>query len=517
MITWVAAGLAAVPAALPTDGAAVDWLSWAAADRDVAELSTAIVAGAAASRSLNGDPAAVYAVDAEVTEVGTGDRKRQWVELREAVLYRNRSARAQDQLTFHVFANGRDRRPENVLVNGVWVDNVPARFALRGDRLVVQAPSTIRPGDSARILLHLAEPVPRFEPRAGAPPVGSTTAAGTFGQADGALNLASFVPVLVDPDAADLPSGAVYRPPGRAASTFYVVLRVPSAYEVATTGVEVERSERGSERTIVAVASGVRDFSAALLPDGQFASADLAGTQLRVLTLRGANPQALELMRLLGNLFEVYGRRFGPLGSRQVDLVEAPLLGGYAAAFSDLVLVDVSHQGRGFHLNAAAEGAVAKEVARLWWGGEVGSDPLAEPWVDEALVAFSASLYWEEIHGLDAASARFEYEVVDRAHLLARSGRPDLAADLPTFQYAPDQYSVSGRASAFLVAARTSIGDERFFRNLGGYLKAHRAGTATGDDLLRSLARGVKRRPFEALAGRWLREAHTYEDLVPPR
>ena len=50
------------------------------------------------------------------------------------------------------------------------------------------------------------------------------------------------------------------------------------------------------------------------------------------------------------------------------------------------------------------EFVVVHEVAHQWWSAVVGSDSKRHAFLDEALANFSAALYFEVVHGDEAAT-----------------------------------------------------------------------------------------------------------------
>lgn len=481
----------------------VDTLGWAASDREVAGILDRLSdeAGAELGPTL-------HAVEATLTELGGAERRRTLLEIREAVVWRNDTRHAAERVDLQVFPNGLAARADAVWIAGVWIDNRAAEYELVGDRLTIAAPTPIRPGRSARVLLQLAEVIPRFDPRGRA-----DDARGAFGLADDAINLAWFVPSVLAPDAAaDSPRGAVRRPRASAPAAYHVVLTVPADYAVASTGIAVEDTVEGAARTVVAVAAGARGFSAALVPAARVVEDDVDGVRVRVLT-RDVPELAEELAGVVRGALGVYTDRFGAPTVRELEIVEAPLAGLRAAGLPGLVLVDLLHQGRAGHLSAGHEGDLARAVARQWWGEDVGNDPIREPWLDEALSAWSTSVYWEAAHGPDDAQARFEYEVVDRIVALHAAGQGDLPVDGEAWRYTQEQYAalVGGGGAAFLHHARAAANDDdRFFAALRRYHARYAGRRATAADLLGALGRAVPHRTLEALSERWIRQPGAY-------
>jgi hypothetical protein len=306
-------------------------------------------------------------------------------------------------------------------------------------------------------------------------------------------------------------------------ASFHVVLNVPESFAVATTGIEVNRRAEGGAATVVAVAARARDFAAMLVPQASVVEGDAEGVHVRVFHPDTDPREGADLLAQTLDAIRTFSAPFGPLDGRELDVVEAPLRGLLAVDFPGLVAIDLGHQGVPYHRSAPQEWALAHEIAHQWWSVEVGSDPVQSPWLDESLASYAAALYWSEKYGEDAVAARYELEVRDRLEDLRDHGVPDLPADLPASKYDLDQFAaiVQGRGSLFFDQVRKVEGDPAFFAALRAYHDGFRGRFATADDLLGTLSASTDdpdvRAEIGALYTRWIREAHSYEDLLGQR
>ncbi|MEQ1502951.1 MAG: M1 family aminopeptidase [Myxococcota bacterium] len=530
-------------AAVPADGgydlsgalALVDWLAWAASDREVeAYLAHARTPAGPFAVALRPEAVgqlhttampALYAVEATVGDLRVGGRSHVLVQVHEAVVYDNPAQVPLDGLAFRLFPNGQDHRKRGVEIQGVWVDNQQAEWALDGTVFSIELPEPLPPGERARILLHLVVDVPEFDPREpledGAFDPETT---GAFGRADGTLNLGYLLPLVTPVDR----RGRFDIRPIRAntehamfdPALFHVVLNAPSDLTVATTGVAVHRTDEGDQSTTVAVAGPSRDFAIALVPNAAVTEAEVNGTTIRVVAPAGDPLLGRHLLAYAEGAFRTCTDRFGPIAAAELDVVESPIRVLTGIEYPGLITVDVSHQGVPYHRSANHEWVVAHEVAHQWWGVEVGNDPALAPWLDEALASHAVTVYWEARYGPDAVDGRLGLDVYDRVARLRDAGAPDLPADLPAWKYDLDQYAaiVYGRGSLFFDHVRATLGDDRYFEALRAYHDAFTGRFVTADDLVGALA-GADGDPetaaaVRALYARWITEAHSYEDLT---
>jgi hypothetical protein len=514
----------------------VDWLAWAAPQEDVDEwleeslspqgvFATSLRPGAAPQlQELRGAP--VYAVEAELMQLRVRGQEHAVLQVREAVVYTNPAQVPLEGMAFRVFANGQDVYHDRSRVAGVWVDNQPVPFSLDATILSVEFPEPLAPGASTRVLLHLVQDVPSFDPRAeGEGPIEPETT-GAFGNAEGVINLGHWLP-LVTPvdrrgrfDIRPIRSNtehAMFDP-----ALFHVVLHVPSLFTVASTGVELHRADDGGQATVVSVAAAARGFAMELVSGAAVLEKEIGGTRVRVTYPADSPSMGRHLLDYAEQALLVFSPRFGPLASAELDIVEAPLYQVLAVEHPELVAIDLAHDDVPYHRNASAEWAVVHEIAHQWWGLDVGNDPAMEPWLDEALAANAASVYWLTRYGEDALEARYELDVLERLVMLRERGAEDLPADLPAWKYDLDQYAafVFGRGSMFFDRLREAMGEDRFFQALRQYRARYGGRFVSGAELLDCFAEvaeeaGQDPQIVTDLHQHWIREAHSYEELLP--
>jgi hypothetical protein len=233
---------------------------------------------------------------------------------------------------------------------------------------------------------------------------------------------------------------------------------------------------------------------------------------------------------------EVFESRFGAYPYTELDVVEAPLVGGAGGVeFSALVTVaSMFYQPGGAGalgqlLGAAGGGAgaadtqdamlefvTAHEVAHQWWHGIVGSDSRAHPWVDESLAQYSAMLWVEARYGAARAQEEGERQVAMNYRAMRMMGVADGAVDRPASAFTrPIAYAglVYGKGPFLYRELRTALGDTAFFAGLRAYVERWRYRVAPGRGPIDALATGRQASRVRALARRWLDETHGDDDL----
>lgn len=335
---------------------------------------------------------------------------------------------------------------------------------------------------------------------------------------------------------------------------------VPEHFRISASGAEVSVANvndpagapRRKEVTIHAAA--VREFAVLVSPVFEEASCDVNGVRVRSFYLPEDRAAGHHVRDVACASLGVFERRFGQYPYTELDIVEAPLVGGAGGVeFSGLVTVAMMFYrpasaggggmgglaqalslgaGSGSSAQGAApaggvdqmavsmrEFVTAHEVAHQWWHGLVGSDSRAHPWVDESLAQYSAMIYMQEQYGDARAFEEGERQVAMNYRMMRVQGEADALVDRPASAFTtPMSYAglVYGKGPFFYRAVRRLIGDEAFYGGLSSYVRAFRFREAQPEDVVDHLARASRHEAgVRALADRWLRQAHGDEDLGP--
>jgi hypothetical protein len=234
-----------------------------------------------------------------------------------------------------------------------------------------------------------------------------------------------------------------------------------------------------------------------------------------------------------------YVSRFGALPLKTITVTEAPLVAGFGSVeFTGLAVIAgafyvdfdspsmralpelVREQRASVEDNL--EFAAAQGVARQWWGAAVGSDPLRQPVLHEALAQFSALLYVQDVRGAESARQVQDDQLRGVYQIYRTFGGEDVSADRPAREYRNSfQYAavVAGKGALMLVELRQLLGEERFFKALRGYYEANLLEVAETEDLraaFAAVAEVPQRRALTRTFNRWLSERHGDEDIGPP-
>lgn len=346
-------------------------------------------------------------------------------------------------------------------------------------------------------------------------------------------------------------------------SHFRARIRAAPGSRVAVTGkilrerTTLAQSGQPGSTEVNAVAGMTRNFAIVLGRDIEVASARVGVVDVHSWFLpadRAAGEAALDTAVHSLRTFE---RRFGRYPYTDLEVVEAPLVGGAGGVeFSGLVTVATMFYqplGSGMGLGALGgmgnlggigdllggggaggggagnpmagmqdsmlEFVVSHEVAHQWWHGIVGSDAREHPFVDESLAQFSSMLYVRDRYGAERAEQEAQRQVASNYHMMRLRGAVDGAVDRPIDGFDDEMaYAglVYGKGPFLYPELREALGDRAFFRGVSAYVADHRFKVAAPRALFDRLARGQHAQRVRGLERHWLDEAHGDEDLGQP-
>ncbi|MFT7622977.1 MAG: hypothetical protein ACI9WU_002152 [Myxococcota bacterium] len=463
---------------------------------------------------------------------------------------KNAEREALTELVFLTYPNSEDLAPpgaRNLAVGDVTVDGTSVKPTHNGSALFVPLPTPLAPGARTTIDLRFRGNIVRLAPGAGdmqqvavqqvaqmvtgARQIGGY---GVFSYSDDIVSLALWYPVLAsyDEDGWDLKRGGEVGDVSYFdVSNYELTVTAPRDVAVVASGVETGRTENGASRTTTFAAGAMREVAVQMSRRYESETAFVDGVQVRSWFLESDRGTGLEVLKHGKTALKQFNELFGPYPYAELDLVEAPLIGGAGGVeFPGLVTI-----GKMFYaadsepdewrrlmadspyIKDTLEFVVAHEVAHQWWNAVVGSDSKRHPFVDEALANHSAILYFERVHGREAAELQRDIQLILPWQIARMAGSKDRPVDLPTDQFdGALEYAatVYGKGALWFGMMRERFGDKSHVGFLSDYYKKHRFGVAQPSDLIDGLV-GSARDPkvARAIADRWLKEAHGDDDI----
>ena len=258
-----------------------------------------------------------------------------------------------------------------------------------------------------------------------------------------------------------------------AMSDYTVTLEAPSDYRVACFGTPENIDEQNGRVSWRIQAENVREIALVLSKYKEYVY-DLDGVTLRVVS--GSASAAKAVRETAAQVLEAYGEWFGAypydtLTVTQSDcLVESDSAAGVVSLNAELF----SWKKRG-----ELKTELARQLARQWFGGLVGSNPVREPWLQATLSEYASLLFTERAQGYKAYLKQLNAQAVPALRITIPGGlNVDSAADRFTSR---SEFAtiVLDRGVAVMHELRETMGDEAFFEGLRLYVQANAGGIAS--------------------------------------
>ena len=172
------------------------------------------------------------------------------------------------------------------------------------------------------------------------------------------------------------------------------------------------------------------------------------------------------------------------------------IFGGMENSSCTTLTLDTLHDEKA-HLDFTSDHLVSHELAHQWFGDLVTCRDWQHIWLNEGFATYCEALYWESSRGLD----EFHYYVMQTSDDYLEEAATRYVRPIVTKTYKhPDELfdrHTYEKGGVVLHMLRREVGDARFRRAVGAYLRQYANGNAETDDL---------RRVFELQTGRSLQE-----------
>ena len=392
------------------------------------------------------------------------------VSVDQTIAYPNHSGETLSNLVLAVVPN---MWPGSFNLSGLNVDGTPiSTYTLSGQRLEFALPAPLAPETMLTVSLQYALILPFAEqqdPSVERPRI--------YGFTPRQINLANWYPFIVPYEAG---IGWVLHDPWYygehlvyEAADFEVNLKTDPSVVVATSGYP----ESGDESTRYTLSTG-RAFAISASPEFQVASMQVGDVTVSSYYFPFYENPGQAVLDASAQAVELYSQLYGPYPHKTLAAVMGDFNDGmeYSALY---------FHSRGIYnlyndtLQNLVVAVAVHETAHQWWFEQVANDQALEPWLDEALCAYSERLYYETVDpGL--VSWWWEYRP-------GRVGGTEALGwvDISVYEgggftpYTNTTYLLGAR---FLEDLRTRIGDEAFFAFLQDYRSQMNGQIATSGD-----------------------------------
>jgi hypothetical protein len=400
----------------------------------------------------------------------------------------NNSREPWNQILFRLYPN-LNHYGGDLTVHNVTLDGLPANFTYQDENtsLRIQLPRPLLPEDAVTVRLTWKLFWPSW--------VDNSSVYALFGKSQQMHSLPLFYPSLaVFDEGASVGSGRWWTSIGTVRgdsayndiSLFTVRATLPSEQVPVTSGTLVLTNTVSPTQTQYTWVTGPsREFLLHMSPIFASASEEAYGTTVTSYWLPGDEAGGRAALRYAVASLRAFDDLYGDYPFRDMRVATAPL-GFRGMEYPQAMLLGPDLYSR---MRPNLEILVAHEMAHQWWYQMVHNDPIAAPWLDEAIAEYSVRLYMEELSGNDRADL-FQYQrwEVPNSQLQQRGNDSVVSAPVESFKNG-NQYEtiVYGKGALFFGELRERLGDRQFRRFLQTYLNSHRWGIVADEDFLAAL------------------------------
>ena len=377
----------------------------------------------------------------------------------------------------------------DMVVQSTLVDDRPAAFVYTNDNtaLEVSLDRALLPGQAVDLDITWRLTIPSW--------TNSSSLYRLFGRSQQMISLPLFYPALAVYEAGPVAgAGRWWLSEGtergdaafNVASLFAVTLTLPSDWIPVTSGTLVASAPISATAVQHLFVTGPsREFMLHASPLFQSVSGETYGTRVTSYYLPGGEAAGKAVLKFAQQSLAIYSDSFGEYPFTDMRVAPAPI--AYRGMeYPQVIFLGVELYTR-FRENL--EVLTVHEMAHQWWYNIVHNDPVAEPWLDEALAEFSMMMYMENMRGQDDAGVLAARRWQTPLNSLVAKGQ-DTAVNQPVPDFNDgNQYEtvVYGKGALFYEALRAAIGDRRFTRFLQSYLQKYRWGIVDTETWLSEL------------------------------
>jgi len=279
-----------------------------------------------------------------------------------------------------------------------------------------------------------------------------------------------------------------------------------------------------SLKTLYFHAEDVHDFCWVADPDFSLVQDSLGPTVINVLVRKGDEKKWRDVPSFAYKALAHYGAHYGAYPYGQLTVVDASLAAGGGMEYPNLVVISSPP----VPFTRLLEDVVIHETGHQWFYGMLGSNEIAEAWLDEGINTFAEMRYFDETHGprgnlLDLPGAdRLPWDLNDRYlqrliyHVTATNGwlKPILT---PAYEFGDEATAYAGveyaQAGLVMRMLQRLVGDTCFDRIMQTYCAQFRFRHPTTPDFI-AVAESVSGQSLSWFFDQWLRTANTCDYAV---
>lgn len=278
-------------------------------------------------------------------------------------------------------------------------------------------------------------------------------------------------------------------------SDYTVTLELPDDYRVAGFSVPENIDEQNGRISWCLQAENVREAALVLTRQKEYVY-ELSGVTLRVLS--GSARAARAIRQTAEEALERFGEWFGVYPYDTLTVTESDCL---RAGDSASGLISLNAELFAWRRQDELEEELVRQLARQWFGGWVGSNPVREPWLQATLSEYARLLFVEATEGHKAYLGQLNAQAVPSLKVTIPGGlNVDSAADRFSSR-SEFQTVVLDRGIAVMHELRENMGEECFLEGVRLYVQACAGDIASIGDFAAAIDQASGRRLDEYLVG----------------
>lgn len=284
-------------------------------------------------------------------------------------------------------------------------------------------------------------------------------------------------------------------------ANYNVTITTPMRYTVVGTGLRTEEVIEDTDTRITRfTAQMVRDFAFALSPYFNHAQiATNSGIEIH-LYYHTSSLQTEHILDTARISMEYFEEKVGAYPFGHVTIIETDLL-AESTAFSQVVFVDTRHFLYNLHGNLWW---LANGLGLQWFANVVGTNRVAEPWLDEGLTRFvQAGIFYNQTE-LRERIERERNSIIHRTDLY-------MTLNLSNFNNrAHYAYTHGRKAMVMLYALHHEMGDDNFWALISEYYYNFSFAIATANDFIR-IAEEIHGSNLDYFFSKWMEVGYVPE------
>ncbi|MBI2757322.1 MAG: M1 family metallopeptidase [Chloroflexi bacterium] len=395
----------------------------------------------------------------------------------ETIVYPNRSGRALNDLVLAVEPN---LWPNGFTINSLSLNGAPITdYTLDGQKLSLTLPAVLQPEATVTLQIQYTLNLPLIEPTNP-----NLSRPRIYGFTPRQINLTNWYPFIV-PNVAG--QWVLHDPWYYGEHLVYdaadYAVNVKSADPAVTPVIAASGApSQNGEWTTYTLTAG-RAFALSASTEFLTSSVQVGNAVMTSYYFPLYDKPGQAALQISAQALQIYSQRYGPYPHQTLAVVMGDFNDGME--FSGFFFLS-----RGFYniydgtLKNLLTTVAAHETSHQWWFEQVASDQALQPWLDEALAAYSERLFYENV---DPNLVQWWWD-----YWPARIGdcRSQSWVDIAVYSgagFCPYTDAVYVRGARFLDDLRARIGDETFFAFLQDYLAQENGRIATSEDFFRIL------------------------------